>query len=252
MKKILYLSIISSLILVGCGKKPQPSPEEIIPEIPEPVTETKDSKQEDLSDIVIPVNDGNADVVEVGNGEGDEEASTGTEEVASAENGGDGDAEGVVNDDDASDEVVVETQVVVDPVQDLDEIVPDSVWTEYMIKPGQTLSLIAYEEYGNPNEWRTIYGWNKEKIGEDPNMIHPYHYLDLLKPSENSVEFEPDYYIHKVMRGESLWTISKKEYGDQYAWVVLFWDNEDVLQENDGVLKPGMELKVRTELWPEF
>ena len=36
-------------------------------------------------------------------------------------------------------EVVVETQVVVDPIQDLDEIVPDSVWTEYMIKPGQTL-----------------------------------------------------------------------------------------------------------------
>ena len=149
-------------------------------------------------------------------------------------------------------EVMVETQVVVDPIQDLDEIVPDSVWTEYMIKPGQTLSLIAYEEYGNPNEWRTIYGWNKEKIGEDPDMIHPYHYLDLLKPSENSVEFEPDYYIHRVTRGETLWTIAKKEYGDQYAWVVLYWDNEALLQENDGVLKPGMELKVRTELWPEF
>ena len=73
MKKILYLSIISSLILVGCGKKPQPSPEEIIPEIPEPVTETENSKQEDLSDIVIPVNDGNVDVVEVANGDGDED-----------------------------------------------------------------------------------------------------------------------------------------------------------------------------------
>ena len=70
--------------------------------------------------------------------------------------------------------------------------------------------------------------------------------------SSNSVEFESDYYIHKVTQGESLWTISKKEYGDQYAWVVLFWDNEEVLQENDGILRPGMELKVRTELWPEF
>lgn len=249
MKKFLFISVLSSLVFIGCGKKPQPSPEELIPEIPEPVTSTKEESQEDLTDIVIPVNDGNVDVIQV------EDVAVGTDTDAiekdeDSENGIVDKEDEALNEDDA--EVVVETQVVVDPVQDLDEIVPDSVWTEYMIKPGQTLSLIAYEEFGNPNEWRTIYGWNKEKIGEDPNMIHPYHYLDLLKPSENSVEFEPDYYIHKVARGESLWTISKKEYGDQYAWVVLFWDNEAVLQENDGVLKPGMELKVRTELWPEF
>ena len=236
--------------MFGCAKKPQPSPEEIIPEIPEPVTAEKENSDNDLTDIVIPVNDGSVEAIEVI----DDEALAGENEldgaIASIE-----DSTAVVSDaayDKVEEEVIVETQVVIDPVQDLDEIVPDSIWTEYMIKPGQTLSLIAYEEYGNPNEWRSIYGWNKEKIGDDPNMIHPYHYLDLLKPSENSVEFEPDYYIHKVTRGETLWTISKKEYGDQYAWVVLFWDNEEVLQENDGILKPGMELKVRTELWPEF
>jgi nucleoid-associated protein YgaU len=241
MKKLYIIAILSSLILIGCGKKPQPSPEEIIPEIPEPIAtiEAKNMPQEDLTDIVIEVNDGNAEVVEVDS----EDNATEKENVEVAD---DSPEEVEVE------EVIVETQVVVDPIQDLDEIVPDSTWTEYMIKPGQTLSLIAYEEFGNPNEWRTIYSWNKEKIGEDPNMIHPYHYLDLLKPSENAVEFESDYYIHKVTRGESLWTISKKEYGDQYAWVVLFWDNEVVLQGNDGVLKPGMELKVRTELWPEF
>ena len=236
--------------MFGCAKKPQPSPEEIIPEIPEPVTAEKENSDNDLTDIVIPVNDGSVEAIEVI----DDEALAGENEldgaIASIE-----DSTAVVSDaayDKVEEEVIVETQVVIDPVQDLDEIVPDSIWTEYMIKPGQTLSLIAYEEYGNPNEWRSIYGWNKEKIGDDPNMIHPYHYLDLLKPRENSVEFEPDYYIHKVTRGETLWTISKKEYGDQYAWVVLFWDNEEVLQENDGILKPGMELKVRTELWPEF
>ena len=241
MKKLYIIAILSSLILIGCGKKPQPSPEEIIPEIPEPIAtiEAKNMPQEDLTDIVIEVNDGNAEVVEVDS----EDNATEKENFEVAD---DSPEEVEVE------EVIVETQVVVDPIQDLDEIVPDSTWTEYMIKPGQTLSLIAYEEFGNPNEWRTIYSWNKEKIGEDPNMIHPYHYLDLLKPSENAVEFESDYYIHKVTRGESLWTISKKEYGDQYAWVVLFWDNEVVLQGNDGVLKPGMELKVRTELWPEF
>ena len=251
MHKIIFISIVSFFLAVGCGKKPQPTPEEIIPEIPEPLTVVDETNDQDLSNVVVPVNNGDGVAVEVSDGT---ITDTNTDAVeASLNNNSDlTDVNANVEGKNDLEEVVVETQVVVDPIQDLDEIVPDSVWTEYMIKPGQTLSLIAYEEYGNPNEWRTIYGWNKEKIGEDPDMIHPYHYLDLLKPSENSVEFEPDYYIHRVTRGETLWTIAKKEYGDQYAWVVLYWDNEALLQENDGVLKPGMELKVRTELWPEF
>ena len=251
MQKIIFISIVSFFLAVGCGKKPQPTPEEIIPEIPEPLTVVDETNDQDLSNVVVPVNNGDGVAVEVL----DETISVAnTDAVEGSLNNNSDLTDGNANVEGKNDleEVVVETQVVVDPIQDLDEIVPDSVWTEYMIKPGQTLSLIAYEEYGNPNEWRTIYGWNKEKIGEDPDMIHPYHYLDLLKPSENSVEFEPDYYIHRVTRGETLWTIAKKEYGDQYAWVVLYWDNEALLQENDGVLKPGMELKVRTELWPEF
>lgn len=250
MHKIIFISIVSFFLAVGCGKKPQPTPEEIIPEIPEPLTVVDESNGQDLSNLVVPVNNGDGVAVEVSD---ETITDTNTDAVeASLNNNSDLTDDANVEEKNDLEEVVVETQVVVDPIQDLDEIVPDSVWTEYMIKPGQTLSLIAYEEYGNPNEWRTIYGWNKEKIGEDPDMIHPYHYLDLLKPSENSVEFEPDYYIHRVTRGETLWTIAKKEYGDQYAWVVLYWDNEALLQENDGVLKPGMELKVRTELWPEF
>ena len=250
MHKIIIISIVSFFLAVGCGKKSQPTPEEIIPEIPEPLTVVDESNGQDLSNLVVPVNNGDGVAVEVSD---ETITDTNTDAVeASLNNNSDLTDDANVEEKNDLEEVVVETQVVVDPIQDLDEIVPDSVWTEYMIKPGQTLSLIAYEEYGNPNEWRTIYGWNKEKIGEDPDMIHPYHYLDLLKPSENSVEFEPDYYIHRVTRGETLWTIAKKEYGDQYAWVVLYWDNEALLQENDGVLKPGMELKVRTELWPEF
>lgn len=251
MHKIIFISIVSFFLAVGCGKKPQPTPEEIIPEIPEPLTVVDETSDQDLSNIVVPVNNGDGVAVEVS----DETISVTNTDAAEGSLNNNSDLTDInanVEEKNDLEEVVVETQVVVDPIQDLDEIVPDSVWTEYMIKPGQTLSLIAYEEYGNPNEWRTIYGWNKEKIGEDPDMIHPYHYLDLLKPSENSVEFEPDYYIHRVTRGETLWTIAKKEYGDQYAWVVLYWDNEALLQENDGVLKPGMELKVRTELWPEF
>ena len=138
---------------------------------------------------------------------------------------------------------------IIETIDSLDTISSDSVWTEYRIRPGYTLSLIAYEEYGNSNKWRTIYSWNKEKIGNNPNKIDPYHYLDLLKPRDAVLEIEPDYYIHRVNKGETLWTISRKEYGDEFAWIVLYWDNESLIQKNSGILSPGMELKVRTEIW---
>ena len=103
---------------------------------------------------------------------------------------------------------------------DYDQLFPDSVWTEYMTKRGDYLSLIAYKEYNNANEWRRIYQWNRENweekgIGPDrdnPNFIYPYRELDLKKPAQNAIEWVYDYYIHIVESGETLWTIAKLEY----------------------------------------
>ena len=142
---------------------------------------------------------------------------------------------------------------------DYDQLFPDSIWTEYMTKRGDYLSLIAYKEYNNANEWRRIYQWNRENweekgIGPDrdnPNFIYPYRELDLKKPAENAIEWAYDSYSHIVENGETLWTIAQKEYGDELAWVVLFWDNEELLNSQDGKLIPGMQLKIRSELWPE-
>ena len=154
---------------------------------------------------------------------------------------------------------ISEPQTSIKRELDFDQLFPDSIWTEYMTKRGDYLSLIAYKEYNNANEWRRIYQWNRENweekgIGPDrdnPNFIYPYRELDLKKPAENAIEWAYDSYSHIVENGETLWTIAQKEYGDELAWVVLFWDNEDLLNSQDGKLLPGMKLKVRSELWPE-
>ena len=86
---------------------------------------------------------------------------------------------------------------------------------------------------------------------DNPNFIYPYRELDLKKPAKDAIEWAYDHYIHVVESGETLWTIAKKEYGDELAWVVLFWDNEELLNSQDGKLIPGLKLKVRSELWPE-
>lgn len=129
---------------------------------------------------------------------------------------------------------------------------PDSVVYAYMIRPNDYLIKIAYKEYGNPYEWRKIYRWNREKIGDNPNLIYPYHELDLFKPEEEISEWNYDYLVHVIEPGESLWSIAGDEYGDELAWIVIFWDNEDVLGANGGRLKPGMELRIRTDLWPRY
>lgn len=126
----------------------------------------------------------------------------------------------------------------------------DSTAYGYMIRPNDYLSKIAYDQYGNANEWRTIYKWNREEIGNDPNLIYPYHELSLYKPSDvvDTMDLSYEYFVHEVKKGETLWSIAGMEYGAKRAWIVIFWDNEKVLEANSGVLEIGMELKIRTRL----
>jgi nucleoid-associated protein YgaU len=41
----------------------------------------------------------------------------------------------------------------------------------YTIRPGDNLSTVAQTFYGDPTLWRTIYNFNRDKIGENPNAI---------------------------------------------------------------------------------
>jgi len=50
-----------------------------------------------------------------------------------------------------------------------------------VVKHGDTLSGIAQHEYGSPQLWPLIYDLNKEKIGANPNLIHPGLHL-LIRP----------------------------------------------------------------------
>ena len=235
MKKI-NLLLVMTMLIVGCTKKVDPTPEVI-----------------DTPNTIV----NNAKIIELGKP---------TEILVDT-------TEGVIELSSSIDENTEETpsikkmaetppasQKEIKPTFDFDQVFPDSIWTNYMTKRGDYLSLIAFNEYGNPNEWRRIYHWNKKhweerKIGpnkENPNFIYPYKELDLKKPAENAIEWVYEFNIHLVVEGESLWSIAQQIYNDELAWVVLFWDNEHLLNENNGKLFPGMKIKVRSELWPDY
>ena len=49
-------------------------------------------------------------------------------------------------------------------------VIPGS---DYTVEPGDTLSGIALQAYGNGNDWQIIYHANTQVIGPDPNLLRP-------------------------------------------------------------------------------
>lgn len=154
--------------------------------------------------------------------------------------------------------VIEEKEPVVDTLKQVEgqleevlEIVAegDSVDVFYMVKPNDWLSKIALNEYGKIGMWKAIYRWNRKKIGDNPNLIYPFHEFLLKKPKEIANPVEYNLYEYTVKHNESLWSIAGKEYGNNYAWIVILRDNADVLGANLEKIPAGTVLKLRTKLF---
>jgi nucleoid-associated protein YgaU len=171
----------------------------------------------------------------------------------------------------ASNEEEVEEPVLVDEVEsgpspddveDVKEVDPsdelklssnlyqDFAWEKYMVEPGDFLVKIAKREYGDFKLWKYIYEWNKEQIGDNPNIIYPYNFFNLQKERLKAKTFEPTYLDYVVQPGDNLWSIAGKQYGDSKSWIILLWDNEDSIKSTSGILSPGTVLRLREKLDP--
>ena len=136
-------------------------------------------------------------------------------------------------------------EVEVEPI-----LFEDYAWEKYMIEPGDFLGKIAQKEYGDFRLWRYIYAWNKEEIGDNPNLIFPYNFFDLQKERLKAKTAEPTFFEYTVQPGDNLWNIANKQYGDPKSWIILLFDNESTIKSNSGILSPGMSIKLREKLDP--
>ena len=132
MKHLIVLSFLF-FILSGCAKKESPTPETSV--IPEGTITTVKPDSEQVDESIVKI-------------------VTPELEVADAA------AEATYPPADYIKELpeeiieIQEPQTSIQKEYDFDQLFPDSIWTEYMIKRGDYLSLIAYKEYNNANEWR--------------------------------------------------------------------------------------------------
>ena len=137
----------------------------------------------------------------------------------------------------------VDSNIVVQTISDLPV---DSTWTEYIILYGESLRQISQKEFGTEDYWSLIYEWNKEIIGENPALIFPYQILEIRKPASYEIEIVNDE-VYVVSAGETLWSIAKAIYKDEYAWSILLHDNKEKL-ENPDKIYPGYSLVIRRQL----
>lgn len=230
--------VTAGLILAGCAQEvvdqgPSPADEPLVVETPQEAAPEIVPEAEAVEAVVEETELAEEMVAEETLAETEMAALGGEEEMDGAEQ-----------------ELVVEQTGTPDVEQMADRLLPqDSVAYSYIIRPNDYLTKIAFNEYGNPSKWQSIYKWNRQRIGDDPNNIYPYRDLELFKPPEEIVAVEYEYVFHTVAAGENLWSIAGEAYSDERAWIVIFWDNEKLLGDNSGYIKPGMELKIRTQLW---
>ena len=130
-------------------------------------------------------------------------------------------------------------------VQEILEFQVDNIWTEHVVYYGESLSSISQKELGSEKYWNSIYEWNKEVLGKNSALIFPYQILKIRKPASYEIEIVfDDLYI--VSTGETLWSIAKTIYKDEYAWSLLLHDNKETL-ENPDIIYPGYSLVIRAQ-----
>ncbi len=143
--------------------------------------------------------------------------------------------------------------IVVEPF-DVDRgegtIVPGMVEEPYMIKRGDYLSKIAKNELGDWRKWREIYDHNRDMIGANPDLIYPYRFLQLLKAAALAKDCQVEFYSYTIESGDTPWNMARNIYGDELAWIIIYMDNQDLIDRNGGIIYPGMVFQLRKNLDP--
>ncbi|MEB3329800.1 MAG: LysM peptidoglycan-binding domain-containing protein, partial [Candidatus Sericytochromatia bacterium] len=119
--------------------------------------------------------------------------------------------------------------------------------SEYVVRRGDTLSLIAQDRLGEMERWTEIYEVNAASI-DDPDLIRPGQRL-LLPEVAAAPAAPPDHWVVHTRPGDTLRGVAARHLGNAERWREV-WDlNQDSLVAQT-VLPPGTRLRLPPEARP--
>jgi len=142
-------------------------------------------------------------------------------------------------------------------VGDGGEIITEGEVTEvpgtYKVQKGDDLWKIALKFYKSGYAWTEIAKANKLsnpgaiEVGQELKMpsIQPSGTI-AVKPTEELQKVEPvktiDSEKYTVVKGDNLWKIAVRAYGDGYKWTDVYAANKAIIGTNPGLIYSGTEL----------
>lgn len=135
---------------------------------------------------------------------------------------------------------------------------------QYTVRPGDTLSKIAKQFYGDPSLYMVIFEANRDQL-RDPNVVRVGQVLEIPEGGEEEVEEEGDGpedeefeaeddggddeeeegdgpLIHVIEPGDTLSALAKHYYGNAKLYLHIFEANRDKMPNPNAGLRPGDEI----------
>jgi len=107
---------------------------------------------------------------------------------------------------------------------------------KYEVVKGDSLWKISESQLGDGNRWVEIAKLNELK---NPGQIEKGQKLVLPVTKVNKIEGDK----YQVVKGDSLWKISVRAYGDGFQWVKIWQENKSLIAV-PSKLEVGMDLKI--------
>jgi putative chitinase len=128
------------------------------------------------------------------------------------------------------------------------KLVPEGLPKTYKVQKGDHLWMIAEKNFGS--------GYNWVDIAKENNLANPNRLLvgqeliipkaEVIKPAEMPVTGQAgaiNQGSHTVQKGDSLWTVAVRAYGDGYQWTKI-WQANETLVKNPDIIQPGQVLSI--------
>jgi LysM repeat protein len=114
----------------------------------------------------------------------------------------------------------------------------------YSVHSGDSLWKVAEEKLGDATRWPDIYKLNVDKIGANPDLIHPGLKLDLPEHAQNIATPTQPSSEYIVQSGDNLWDIAKHVSGSGTHWSEIYHANANVIGNNPSLIFPGEKLNL--------